>query len=68
MKKNPDAPLELDNLKNDPSEKDNVAGQHPDVVSKLEAVILRERDKPENKKFQFGKYRNRDVGGRNGKI
>ncbi len=56
VKKNPDAPMELYNLKEDPSEQNNVAQHHPEVVSKLEMIIRRERVRPVNKKFQFGNY------------
>lgn len=55
--KKPDAPLELYNLKDDISESTDVSAQHPDIVAKMEAIILRERDKPEIEKFRFGKYR-----------
>jgi arylsulfatase len=56
--KNPDAPLELYNLKDDLSEKTNVAAQYPEIVAKIEAIILQERDEPEVAKFRFGSYRN----------
>jgi arylsulfatase A len=55
--KNPDTPLELYNLKDDLSETTDVAGQHPDIVKKMEAIIWQERDRPEIEKFRFGKYR-----------
>ena len=55
--KNPDAPLQLYNLKNDPSEATNVADRHPEIVAKIEKIILQERDKPELPRFRFGTYR-----------
>ncbi|VGO12355.1 Arylsulfatase [Pontiella desulfatans] len=55
--KNPDAPLELYNLKADLSEAINVAAQHPEIVGKIESIILRERDQPELERFRFGNYR-----------
>jgi arylsulfatase A len=55
--KNPDAPLKLYNLKHDLSETTDIAAQHPEIVEKMEAIILRERDKPELEKFRFGTYR-----------
>jgi arylsulfatase len=57
VKKNPDAPLELYNLKKDLSETANVAVQHPEIVEKIEAIILRERTRPAVDKFRFGTYR-----------
>jgi arylsulfatase len=55
--KNPDTPLELYNLKTDLSETTDVAAQYPEMVEKIEAIILRERDRPELEKFRFGNYR-----------
>ncbi len=57
MIKNPDAPLQLYNLKDDPNEENDVAKQHPEIVEQIEAIILRERDQPEIEKFRFGTYR-----------
>lgn len=37
--KNPNAPLELYNLKTDPAEKHNVADKHPDIVAKIENYL-----------------------------
>jgi arylsulfatase A-like enzyme len=56
--KNPDAPFELYNLKEDLSESTDIAAQHPEIVEKMEAIILKERDRPNLEKFSFGKYRN----------
>jgi len=36
---NSNAAVELYNLKADPSEKNNVAAQHPDIVKKAEEII-----------------------------
>lgn len=57
VSKSPGAPLELYNLKDDLSETTNVAAQHPEIVEKIEAIILQERDEPELEKFRFGTYR-----------
>ncbi|HTY86336.1 MAG TPA: sulfatase-like hydrolase/transferase [Candidatus Acidoferrum sp.] len=38
-----DAPLELYNLKTDPGETNNVAGQNPDVVSRLQSFLKGDR-------------------------
>lgn len=54
--KNPAAPLELYNLKDDPSETTDVAKQHPAIVEKINAIIFQERDQPEVEKFRFGTY------------
>jgi arylsulfatase A-like enzyme len=57
----PGAPLELYDLSKDIGEKDNVAGQHPDIVAKIEAVLKTcrtepgpqiEPDKPEGQKYR----------------
>jgi arylsulfatase A len=55
--KNPNAPLKLYNLKDDISEATDVAAQHPEIIEKMEAIILKERDQPEVEKFRFGSYR-----------
>lgn len=39
LKKNPDAPLELYDLSTDPSEKINRAGDFPEVVAKINAIL-----------------------------
>ena len=57
MLKNPDAALQLYNLKDDPNEKNDVARKHPEIVAEIEKLILQERDRPKLKKFQFGTYR-----------
>ena len=54
--KNPDAPLELYNLKDDVAEQNNVALAHPEIVAEMEKLIRREREQPVLEKFRFGKY------------
>jgi arylsulfatase A-like enzyme len=39
LKKNPDAPVELYNLKTDLGETKNVAAEHPDIVARIEEVM-----------------------------
>lgn len=56
LQKNPDAPLELYNLKEDIGEQNNLADEYPGIVKQIEAIIRRERTVPEIEKFQFGKY------------
>ena len=56
LKKNPDAKTQLFNLADDPSESRDVAKDHPKLVKELEAIILKERVRPEIEKFQFGTY------------
>ncbi len=57
LKKNPDAPLELYDLKNDVSEKRNVAGEHPDIADRIEKIMVEARTKPALRSFQFGRYK-----------
>jgi len=56
LQKNPDAPLELYDLENDISEKNNVAEKYPKVVTTIEKIMLEARNRPVTKKFQFGRY------------
>jgi len=59
LRKNPDAPLELYDLENDVSEKNNVAEEYPKVVARIESIMLEARSRPITKKFQFGRYLSR---------
>ncbi len=45
LKKDPDAPFELYNLKDDPGETKNVASEHPDVVARMKEIIQAEHVK-----------------------
>ncbi len=56
LKRNPDAKLELYNLVHDPGERQNVVDEHPDVAARIEAIMKRERTRPVEKRFQFGRY------------
>jgi arylsulfatase A len=56
LRKKPDAPLELYDLEKDISEKNNLAGEYPKVVARIEKVMLEARSRPITKKFQFGRY------------
>ncbi|MBI5863840.1 MAG: hypothetical protein HZB38_04915 [Planctomycetes bacterium] len=38
LKKNPAAPFELHDLSVDPSEQNNIAAQHPDVVRRMNEI------------------------------
>ena len=49
--KNPDGPIELYNLKNDISEKSNVAVRHPSIVAKIEAYMKAARTPSEHWKW-----------------
>jgi arylsulfatase A len=44
VKKNPYAPVELYNLSEDPSETNNIASQHPEVVKEMEALMVKSHD------------------------
>jgi arylsulfatase len=55
--KNPDTPLELYDLDTDIGEKTNVAAKYPEVVAKIERLLLDDREKPVVERFRFGRYR-----------
>lgn len=54
----PSAKLELYDLENDISEKNNVADQHPAIVAKIEKNMIDARTQPQVKEFRFGSYSN----------
>jgi len=58
LRKKPDAPLELYDLENDVSEKNNLAEEYPKVAARIEKIMLEARSRPITKKFQFGRYSN----------
>jgi arylsulfatase A len=58
LRNNPDTPLELYDLENDVSEKNNVAEEYPKVTASIEKIMLEARSRPITKAFQFGRYRN----------
>ena len=39
VKKDPNGPLELYNLRTDPQEKNNIASNHPDIVRQMEQIM-----------------------------
>ncbi|MBI9062678.1 MAG: arylsulfatase [Marinilabiliaceae bacterium] len=51
VKKQPDAPIELFNLDDDPNETTNIAAQHPDIVEELTAIL--ESARTESEVFKF---------------
>jgi len=52
-----DVSLELYDLENDPAEQNDIAAEFPDVVARIEEIILEARTKPEIDRFAFGTYR-----------
>jgi len=56
LQNNPDAPLELYNLRTDIGETKNVAAEHPAIAAKLAQIMLDGRTEPVTKKFRFGRY------------
>ncbi len=56
LRKKPDSPLELYNLKTDRSESKDVVAENPGIAKKLRRLILEAREEPEIEKFRFGAY------------
>jgi len=56
LRKNPDAPLELYDLEKDLSEQNDVASDFPEVSSEIESTMIRARQRPTLRQFQFGTY------------
>jgi arylsulfatase len=56
LHKDPEAPLELYDLKNDIGEQRNVADAHPEVAARIEAIMLEARTRPAVERFRFGRY------------
>ncbi len=56
MIKNPDAPLELYDLETDLGEQHDVASEHPDIVARIEKIMVDARTQPAVEKFRFGRY------------
>ncbi|MDA3925735.1 MAG: hypothetical protein PF904_13635 [Kiritimatiellae bacterium] len=50
---NPDYPLELYDLTNDPAEKNNVAAQYPEIVKEMNSNIREARIASHSPKFNF---------------
>ncbi|MFC1483636.1 arylsulfatase [Candidatus Neomarinimicrobiota bacterium] len=56
IRKNPNASLQLYDLADDIGEQNNIAGKHPDIVDKIESIMLHDRTVPEIQAFRFGTY------------
>ena len=57
LKKNPNAPFELYNLKYDIGESNDIAAKHPEVAAKIKRIMIDDRIEPETESFRFGEYR-----------
>ena len=56
LKKYPNSPLELYNLKTDRNETTDLATKKPDIARRMEQIMLDARDEPVIERFRFGKY------------
>lgn len=56
LKKNPAAPLELYNLKNDRNETKDLASEKKAIAKRMERIMLEARTVPVIERFRFGKY------------
>jgi len=56
LRKNPDAPFQLYDLEQDPSEQRDLAAKRPDILVQIEEILSRERSLPETEAFRFGPY------------
>ncbi len=56
LRENPDAPLELYDLREDISEDHNVAAENPEIAARIEEIMIQARIRPEVERFQFGTY------------
>ncbi len=56
LRKNPDAPTELYNLEEDVGEKVNLSDKYPEIVKKIEKIMLEARTEPKAKEFRFWRY------------
>ena len=56
---NPNSPLELYDLSNDPAETTNMASKHPEITTKMNTLIKHARTSSHSPKFNFPKRRKR---------
>jgi len=56
LRKHPDASMQLYDLATDVGEAKDLAGEHPDVVARLEGIVRQARRRPQEAAFQFGPY------------
>ena len=55
MSDNSEAPIELYDLSEDIGEENNIASEHPKIVSEMEALMLTSRTPSDDFKFNFEK-------------
>jgi arylsulfatase A len=53
LKKNPEAPWQLFNLRADRNETTDIASQHPDIIKRLDAIVKKEHHGSHIKQWQF---------------
>lgn len=57
VNKNPNGPIELYSLERDVEEQHNIAGQHPDIVKRIEKIMREARTDSEVFQFAQGQYK-----------
>lgn len=58
INRNPNAEFKLYNLKEDPQEQNNIASEHPEIISKVKEIVEKEHTTSTNKHWRLKPYDN----------